>query len=246
MHSILKDPTFVLIAILKYVLQAWDEAFKALYARINELVNNTTPFTYSQLSHFLQENDGSWNNESIQELHELQTRVMYYPILLRNFRDSVVFLGETPNPAMSVESIRPQARRFSMDLLRHEVDYLHSEVDRLQGLRSTLIDRLRSAMARVRHANESSAFLTCCHQSYDIANIESRRTFALGVMRLSTSGRSERPGVGILTRMSARLADEHDTDPDCIDSFLASLCSFSELTLKLLSHTSLLCSVCLG
>ncbi|KAN0078005.1 hypothetical protein V8E55_010062 [Tylopilus felleus] len=182
MHSILKDPTFVLIAILKYVLQAWDEAFKALYARINELVNNTTPFTYSQLSHFLQENDGSWNNESIQELHELQTRVMYYPILLRNFRDSVVFLGETPNPAMSVESIRPQERRFSMDLLRHEVDYLHSEVDRLQGLRSTLIDRLRSAMAR----------------SYDIANIESRRTFALGVMRLSTSGRSERPGIQIV------------------------------------------------
>ena len=152
-----KDPTFVVIFILRYVFWAWDGAFKALYRSVNQLVRSTTgnfnTEEYEYLIKFYQENNAFWHNgaQCIRELHDLQVCMLDYQQLLEHFHKSVVFVGETPNPAMNVKSISAEERRLLTDLLKNEVDGLLCDIDRLEGQRSMLSDRLQNAMNLVRH-----------------------------------------------------------------------------------------------
>lgn len=88
-------------------------------------------------------------------MHELQAHALSYRELLEHFRESVEFVGKTPNPAIDVESISDQDRMFSMDLMKKEVASLLSEIRRLEGQRLMLFDRLHNATLLVRHANTS-------------------------------------------------------------------------------------------
>ncbi|KAF9226325.1 hypothetical protein BS17DRAFT_729410 [Gyrodon lividus] len=127
-----KDPTFLFLAILWYALYAWDEAFEMLYQFINTLESNV-----------LTTNDMTLT----QELHKLQAHLLYYQQLLQDFRKSVVFVKSTPNPAMEAEPVTE--RTASAELMAKEVDNLLSEIDRLDGQRSMLSDRLKNVMALV-------------------------------------------------------------------------------------------------
>ncbi|KAI9568117.1 hypothetical protein HD554DRAFT_2022923, partial [Boletus coccyginus] len=124
-----KDPTFFFLAILWYALYEWDEAFEVLYRYINTLE-----------SEVLKDN----NLSLTRELHKLQAHLLYYQQLLRDFRVSVEFVRDTPNPAMSVLASTPEERGASADLLRKESNNLISEIDRLTGQRLMLSERLQN------------------------------------------------------------------------------------------------------
>jgi len=126
-----KDPTFLFLAILWYALYAWDEAFEVLYRYINALESNV-----------LIDND----IKLTRELHKLQAHLLYYQQLLRDFRVSVEFVRDTPNPAMSVLVDTQEARDASAELLRKEANNLLSEIDRLTGQRLMLSDRLQNVI----------------------------------------------------------------------------------------------------
>ncbi|KIK99653.1 hypothetical protein PAXRUDRAFT_822497 [Paxillus rubicundulus Ve08.2h10] len=123
------DPTFLFLAILWYALYAWDEAFEVLYQYINTLESQVLTTNDIVLT---------------RELHKLQAHLLYYKQLLQDFRKSVVFVQSTPNPAMEAEpSIQ---RTASKDLMEKEAANLLSEIDRLDGQRSMLSDRLQNVM----------------------------------------------------------------------------------------------------
>ncbi|KAF9239348.1 hypothetical protein BU15DRAFT_88111 [Melanogaster broomeanus] len=125
-----KDPTFVFLAILWYALYAWDEAFEVLYQRINSLESSV--LTTNDLTH-------------TRELHKLQAHLLYYQQLLQDFRKSVEFVKSTPNPAMEPEP--EDVRTASNKLMEKEANNLLSEIDRLDGQRLMLSDRLKNVMA---------------------------------------------------------------------------------------------------
>lgn len=101
---------------------------------------------YLQESNVLKSN----NIALTRELHKLQAHLLYYQQLLRDFRVSVEFVKDTPNPAMSVLESNPSERRASAELLCKEANNLVSEIDRLTGQRQMLSDRLQNVIHLVR------------------------------------------------------------------------------------------------
>ncbi|KAL4068577.1 hypothetical protein V8B97DRAFT_848741 [Scleroderma yunnanense] len=89
------DPTFLFLAILWYALYAWDEAFEALYHHISKLE-----------SEVLRTNDIVLTRE----LHKVQAHLLHYQQLLQDFRKSVIFVKDTPNPAMESRKMDDQSR----------------------------------------------------------------------------------------------------------------------------------------
>ncbi|KIJ14535.1 hypothetical protein PAXINDRAFT_12635 [Paxillus involutus ATCC 200175] len=126
-----RDPTFFFLAILWYALYAWDEAFEVLYEYINMLESRV--LTTNTLNH-------------TRELHKLQAHLYYYQQLLQDFRKSVAFVHHTPNPAMDAKFVTDQERKTTKDLMEKEVDNLTSEIDRLEGQRTTQTARLKNVM----------------------------------------------------------------------------------------------------
>ena len=84
------------------------------------------------------------------ELHKLQAHLLYYQQLLRDFRKSVEFVRDTPNPAMHDDSITKLERESSQKLLTQESENLLGEIERLDRQRKIQSDRLQNAMALVR------------------------------------------------------------------------------------------------
>ncbi|KAG1752038.1 hypothetical protein EDB19DRAFT_1628169, partial [Suillus lakei] len=124
-----KDPTFFFLAILWYALYAWDEAFEVLYKRIKdlELILNASDFTVmADLNH---------------SLHSLQAHLLHYQTLLHDFEISVIFVMETPNPAMEDS----QNKNITEELMQRECKNLLSEIDRLHRGCSMFISRLKNA-----------------------------------------------------------------------------------------------------
>ena len=99
----------------------------------------------------MQESDVLKNNDIklTRELHKLQAHLLYYQQLLRDFKVSVEFVRDTPNPAMSVLASTLE-RDESAELLRKEANNLTSEIDRLSGRRQMLSDRLQNVVHLVR------------------------------------------------------------------------------------------------
>ena len=105
------------------------------------------------LRYFLQEAaDATTHIEHTRELHKLQAHLLYYQQLLRDFRKSVEFVQNTPNPAMDEDPDRDD----SMKLLKLESENLLSEIDRLEKQRLIQSDRLSNVMALVRLVIPSS------------------------------------------------------------------------------------------
>jgi len=127
-----RDPTFIFLAALWYALYAWDEALEVLYAHLSEQLEAT---------------DVTTNLGHTRELHKLQAHLLYYQQLLRDFRKSVEFVRDTPNPAMDDDSISDSEREISKKLLVQESDNLLGEIERLEKQRQIQSDRLKNAMA---------------------------------------------------------------------------------------------------
>ncbi|KAG2140502.1 uncharacterized protein EDB93DRAFT_1252788 [Suillus bovinus] len=124
-----KDPSLVFLAILWYALYAWDESLDHLYTHMNWLEING-----------LSTND----NNLTTELHTIQARLLHYASLLEDFRKSVTFLRNTPNPVLESSEFTDHARRDTNKLIRKECDNLLSEIDRL-GFQLTNITDLAKA-----------------------------------------------------------------------------------------------------
>src|ERR1700683_1319484 len=88
-------------------------------------------------------------NESAltQELHVIRAHLLHYTGLLEDFRKSVQFIKDTPNPAMDANSEVAEASR---ELLDRECDTLLSEISRLEMTRDMQNKRVKNVMNLVR------------------------------------------------------------------------------------------------
>ncbi|KAF9474032.1 hypothetical protein BDN70DRAFT_885294 [Pholiota conissans] len=123
------DPTFVLLTFLWHALYAWDEALEHLYAHICHL--ETRVVTTSEMI-------------LTQQLHIIRAHHLHYTSLLDDFRKSIVFIRDTPNPAM--DSLTPEDRDFNERIMRRECSNLLSEIDRLESDRELQERRLKNVM----------------------------------------------------------------------------------------------------
>jgi hypothetical protein len=96
-------------------------------------------FVSWQESDTVQESD----TQSSHTLHIIHAHLLSYASLLRDFKKSVQFVLETPNPAIDHSST--QKRRFEI-----ECNHLMDEIERLQMERKTHIERLKNVTNLVR------------------------------------------------------------------------------------------------
>ncbi|KAH7929205.1 hypothetical protein BV22DRAFT_1003390, partial [Leucogyrophana mollusca] len=123
------DPTFILVAILWYALYSWEEAFEKINEHSNWLEARVINTNETYLT---------------RDLHILQAHLLHYTSLLDEFRRSVDFVMNTPNPAM--ESCQEKERLHSQRLMKKECENLKSEIDRLEAQRKMQSSRLKNAM----------------------------------------------------------------------------------------------------
>ncbi|KAF8218269.1 hypothetical protein K438DRAFT_1556156 [Mycena galopus ATCC 62051] len=135
--TISTDPTFVLLALLWYPLYALDESLDALYAHICWLegrVITTTDITLTQ------------------QLHLIRAHLLHYESLLEDFRKSVVFVSETPNPLLDESDSRSTsaeeiaAIKKAKNLMGTESKNLLDEIARLEQNRNMQEKRLKNVM----------------------------------------------------------------------------------------------------
>ncbi|KAK0194621.1 hypothetical protein F5146DRAFT_925341 [Armillaria mellea] len=123
------DPTFVLLTFIWHAMYAWDEALEALYGHICWL--ETSVLDPSNL--FL-----------TRELHIIRAHHLHYSSLLEDMKKAVVFIRDTPNPAM--DTLPEEDKQFSRTLLEKECRNLLSEIDRLEMSRRMQDKRLKNVM----------------------------------------------------------------------------------------------------
>ncbi|EEB90178.1 hypothetical protein MPER_11654 [Moniliophthora perniciosa FA553] len=110
-------------------MYAWDEALETLYNHICYL--ETQVMTTSDM-------------RMTQSLHIIRAHHLHYTSLLEDFRKSILFILNTPNPAM--DSLSELDRAFSKKLLEKECNHLLSEIDRLEMGRMMQDKRLKNVM----------------------------------------------------------------------------------------------------
>ncbi|KDQ62117.1 hypothetical protein JAAARDRAFT_30021 [Jaapia argillacea MUCL 33604] len=127
------DPTFVLLAILWYAVYAWDEALSVLYEHITSLESRVISTNDMQV---------------VRELHKIRAHLLHYESLLIDFKKSVTFVLETPNPTMEggpfEEEPFKQRAKYSKHLMRRECNHLLSEIERLESSRNRQVLRLKN------------------------------------------------------------------------------------------------------
>ncbi|KAJ6460942.1 hypothetical protein C8R45DRAFT_794377, partial [Mycena sanguinolenta] len=128
--TISSNPTFVLLALLWYPLYAFDEALDALYSHICWLEGRVITMTDMTLT---------------QQLHVVRAHLLHYASLLEDFRRSVVFCAQTPNPMLehasdteTIASVKARMRSESQNLL--------DEIERLEQNRKMQEKRLKNVM----------------------------------------------------------------------------------------------------
>jgi cytidylate kinase len=85
-------------------------------------------------------------SESVtEELHFIRAHLLHYTNLLEDFRKSVQFIKDTPNPAMEAETMASE-KETSKELLDRECDTLLSEISRLEMVRDMQNKRVKNAM----------------------------------------------------------------------------------------------------
>ncbi|KAJ3510345.1 hypothetical protein NLJ89_g4728 [Agrocybe chaxingu] len=124
------DPTLVLLCVLWYPLYAWDESLENLYVHICWLESRVLVTNDIHLT---------------RELHIIRASLLHYASLLESFRKTVVFLRNTPNPAMR-DHLDSNTSIGSADLLERECDTLVSEIERLDMFRRMQEMRLENVI----------------------------------------------------------------------------------------------------
>lgn len=145
--TINSDPTFVLLSILWYALYAWDESFDTLYVHICSLVRLRRFGRYvggliviSQEARVMSTND----MHLTQQLHIVRAHLLHYASLLDDFRKSIIFVLETPNPVL--DELSAEERDHVRELMRRECSHLLNEISRLEQNRSMQDKRLKNVM----------------------------------------------------------------------------------------------------
>ncbi|KAG7087460.1 hypothetical protein E1B28_013426 [Marasmius oreades] len=123
------DPTFVLLTFIWHAMYAWDEALETLYKHICWM--ETQVMTTSDML-------------ITRRLHIIRAHHLHYSSLLEDFRKAVLFILNTPNPAM--DSLPDKDRLNSQSLLVKECNHLLSEIDRLERGRRMQDKRLKNVM----------------------------------------------------------------------------------------------------
>ncbi|KAF8062374.1 hypothetical protein FPV67DRAFT_1508215 [Lyophyllum atratum] len=119
-----EDPTFVLLIYMWYAFYAWDQALEQLYVYISRLERRTTT---------------NFDTRPTQTMHNIHAHLLSYASLLRDFKKSVEFILDTPNPTKDYGEGERQR-------LQRECDNLLSEIERLEVGRETHTERLKNAM----------------------------------------------------------------------------------------------------
>ncbi|PBK66955.1 hypothetical protein ARMSODRAFT_1020926 [Armillaria solidipes] len=123
------DPTLVLLIFIWHAICAWDEALEALYAHICSLATYALDTSDIFITH---------------EMHIIRAHCIQYSSLLENLRKTVVFIRDTPNPAM--DTLPQEENQYSRTLLEKECRNLLSEIDRLEMSRRMQDQRLENAL----------------------------------------------------------------------------------------------------
>jgi len=85
--------------------------------------------------------------DSTHELHTIGAHLLRYAELLEDFRSTITFILETPNPAMESPSLGLEIdRRLSQDLLKKECHNLSMQIERLAMSRELQDRRLKNVM----------------------------------------------------------------------------------------------------
>ncbi|KAJ7083656.1 hypothetical protein B0H15DRAFT_850296 [Mycena belliarum] len=131
--TISSDPTFVLLALLWYPIYAFDESLEALYLHISWLESRVIATTDMTLT---------------QQLHVVRAHLLHYASLLEDFRKTVVFVAQTPNPVLehASETHSAEAIAFVTDMMRRESTNLLNEIARLEQNRNMQDNRLKNVM----------------------------------------------------------------------------------------------------
>ncbi|KAK7052405.1 hypothetical protein R3P38DRAFT_3306138 [Favolaschia claudopus] len=131
--TISSDPSFVLLALLWYPLYAFDEALDALYSHICWLEGRVMTMTDMTLT---------------QQLHVVRAHLLHYSSLLEDFRKTVVFIANTPNPMLEHPraDVSPETIPLVKDLMRRESNNLLNEIARLEQNRNMQDKRLKNVM----------------------------------------------------------------------------------------------------
>lgn len=88
-----------------------------------------------------------------QELHKIRAHLLQYASLLEDFRQSVLFIRDTPNPVMDKDNPTYQFKHKGHEgLLGKECKNLLTQVERLQMSRQMWDLRLKNLMQLVRFA----------------------------------------------------------------------------------------------
>jgi hypothetical protein len=93
-------------------------------------------------------------------LHNIRARLQYYTALLVDFKKSIVFLKETPNPSLGPvpeyhedddgsSTDVDERKTLSQELMDRECKILLSEINRLERTRQLMELRLKNVMALV-------------------------------------------------------------------------------------------------
>ncbi|KAK0243210.1 hypothetical protein EDD85DRAFT_762039, partial [Armillaria nabsnona] len=123
------DPTFVLLIFIWHAICAWDEALEALFAHICSLETSALDTSDAFITH---------------EMHIIRAHCIQFSSLLENLRKTVVFIRDTPNPAM--DTLPQEEKQYSQTLLEKECRNLLSEIDRLEMGRRMQDQRLKNAL----------------------------------------------------------------------------------------------------
>jgi hypothetical protein len=78
------------------------------------------------------------------ELHVIRAHLLHYIGLLSDFKKSVIFLRDTNNPAMDVDTITDDERKINKTLLCDECEHLLTEIERLTMNRQMQDDRVQN------------------------------------------------------------------------------------------------------
>ncbi|THU97656.1 hypothetical protein K435DRAFT_662456 [Dendrothele bispora CBS 962.96] len=125
------DPTFVLLVFVWHALYAWDEALETLYKHICFLESKVMETSNMYLT---------------RGLHVIRAHHLHYSSLLEDFRKAVLFIRNTPNPAMESSKVKDEEREYSSKLLEKECTNLLLEIERLEASRSMQDKRLKNVM----------------------------------------------------------------------------------------------------
>ena len=89
--------------------------------------------------------------EGTQELHKIRAHLLQYASLLEDFKQSVVFVQDTPNPVMTPPTNHNENKE-SRELMKKECQNLLTQIERLKLSREMWDQRLQNIMHLVRLA----------------------------------------------------------------------------------------------